>query len=30
MTDPRALEPVLGPLERERPTFNEELPYDER
>src|ERR1700704_2172397 len=30
MTDPLALEPILGPLERGRPGFNEDLPHDER
>jgi ring-1,2-phenylacetyl-CoA epoxidase subunit PaaA len=30
MTDPLALEPILGPLERARPAFNEDLPHDER
>ena len=30
MTDPLALEPILGPLERVRPAFNEDLPHDER
>ena len=30
MTDPLALEPILGPLERGRPAFNDELPHDER
>ena len=30
MTDPLALEPILGPLERGRPAFNEDLPHDER
>ena len=30
MTDPRALEPILGPVERGRPAFNEDLPHDER
>ena len=30
MTDPLALEPILGPRERTRPASNEELPHDER
>ena len=30
MTDPLALEPILGPLERGRPAFNEALSHDER
>ena len=30
MTDPLALEPILGPRERLRPAFNDELPHDER
>ncbi len=30
MTDPLALEPILGPQERGRPAFNEDLPHDER
>ena len=30
MTDPLALEPILGPLERGRPAFNDDLPHDER
>ncbi len=30
MTDPLALEPILGPLERARPAFNDDLPHDER
>ena len=30
MTDPLALEPILGPLDRGRPAFNEDLPHDER
>ena len=30
MTDPLALDPILGPLERGRPAFNDDLPHDER
>jgi len=30
MTDPLALEPILGPNERGRPGSNEDLPHDER
>jgi ring-1,2-phenylacetyl-CoA epoxidase subunit PaaA len=30
VTDPLALEPILGPRERLRPAFNDELPHDER
>ena len=30
MTDPLALEPILGPRQRQRPTFNDDLPHDER
>ena len=30
MTDPLALEPILGPTERSRPGFNDDLPHDER
>ena len=30
MTDPLALEPILGPRERARPAFNAALPHDER
>ena len=30
MTDPLALEPILGPLDRGRLAFNEDLPHDER
>ena len=30
MTDPLALEPILGPTERGRPAFNDDLPHDER
>jgi ring-1,2-phenylacetyl-CoA epoxidase subunit PaaA len=30
VTDPLALEPILGPTERARPGFNDDLPHDER
>ena len=30
MTDPLALEPILGPLERRRPAFNDDLSHDQR
>jgi AcrR family transcriptional regulator len=30
MTDPLALEPILGPMDRGRPAFNDDLPHDER
>lgn len=30
MTDPLALEPILGPLERSRPAFSDDLPHDRR
>ena len=30
MTDPLALDPILGPRERSRPAFNDRLPHDER